>query len=85
MTQTFNAGGSEFNLNPNVPQFTEDNHLMSNASPARKEFSTIPVSDKQYTEDNRGTSMAGIRALAKAAKVGPKGSKQKVVPNTPRP
>jgi hypothetical protein len=83
MAQTFDAGESEFNLNPDVSQFNQDDHQMADAVPARKMFSTVPVSDKQYTEDNRGTSMAGIRAMAKAAKVGP--GLRKAVPKTPRP
>lgn len=71
MAQTYNAGGSEFNLNPNIPKFVQDDHEMADAEPKRKMFSSIPVSDEQYTEDNRGTSMAGIRSLARAAKTGP--------------
>jgi len=62
---------SEFNVNPNVSKFDQDDHEMEDALPRRKMFSSIPVSDQQYTDDNRGTSMAGIRALAKAAKTGP--------------
>lgn len=65
-----------------LSDITIDDHQMANATPARKMFSSTPVSDEQYTEDNRGTSMAGIRALARAAKVN---NLKKVVPNTPRP
>ncbi len=56
---------------------------MENATPARKMYSSVSVGDAQYTEDNRGTSMAGIRALAKAAKKN--NGLRKAVPNTPRP
>lgn len=73
---------SEYILNQNVAQFAQDDSLMVDAVPARKMFSSIPVSNEQYTRDNRGTSMAGIRALAKAAKVGP--GLRRAVPNTPR-
>lgn len=65
-----------------VADIVIDDHLMANATPARKMFSSTPVSDEQYTDDNRGTSLDAIRALAKAAKVGP--GLKKVVPNTPR-
>lgn len=81
--QTFNAGGSEFNLNPDVSNLNIDDHNMADATPARKMFSSTPVSDAQYTRDNRGTSMAGIRAMAKiAAKFN---GLRKAVPKTPRP
>lgn len=83
MAQTYNSGASEFNLNPNIPQFAVDDHLMADALPARKMFSSIPVSNEQYTEDNRGTSMSGIRALAKAA--AQNNGLRKAVPKTPRP
>lgn len=59
-----------------------DDREMANATPKRKMFSSIPVSQAQYTEDNRGTSMAGIRAMAKAAAVN--NGLRKAVPNTPR-
>lgn len=71
MAQTFNAGESEFNVNPNVAKLDIDDHEMEDALPKRKMFSSIPVSDAQYTRDNRGTSMAAIRSLARAAKTGP--------------
>lgn len=65
-----------------LADITIDNHQMANAVPARKMFSSTPVSDAQYTNDNRGTSMAGIRALAKAA--AQNNGLRKAVPKTPR-
>lgn len=59
------------------------NNLMADAVPARKMFSSRSVSDDQYTEDNRGTSMSGIRAMALAAKKN--NGLRKAVPKTPRP
>lgn len=56
---------------------------MADAVPARKMFSSVSVGDEQYTEDNRGTSMAGIRAMAKAAQKA--NGLRKAVPKTPRP
>ncbi len=55
----------------NVSRFSQDNHQMADALPARKMFSSIPVSDAQYTEDNRGTSMRVVKSLARAAMTGP--------------
>ena len=60
-----------------------DDSLMANAVPARKMFSSRPVSDAQYTEDNRGTSMASIRAMSKIAEEN--NGLRKAVPNTVRP
>ena len=62
---------------------TPYDNQMADAVPARKMFSAISVGDAQYTEDNRGTSMAGIRAMAKAAAKA--NGLRKVVPKTPRP
>lgn len=61
------TGPNDLSLSEHLPH----DNLMPNASPARKMYSANPVSNEQYTEDNRGTSMAGIRAMARAAKVGP--------------
>lgn len=61
---------SEYIDNQDVPVITIDDSPMQDASPTRKQFSSIPVSQSQYTEDNRGTSMAGIRAIAKYAREG---------------
>lgn len=71
----------EGNFYPNTLQ--PHNNPMANAVPARKMFSSRSVSDEQYTEDNRGTSMAGIRAMAKAAQKN--NGLRKAVPKTPRP
>lgn len=62
---------SKYMSNKNESRFTLDNHQMADAVPARKMFSSIPVSDAQYTEDNRGTSMRVVKSLARAAKTGP--------------
>ena len=60
---------SEFNLNPDVSQFDQDDHLMANASPARKMFSSSPVSPGvEVTVDNQGGNMTTVRSLAKAIK-----------------
>lgn len=61
------TGPNDLRLSEHLPH----NNPMPDATPARKMYSANPVSDKQYTEDNRGTSMAGVRAMARAAKVGP--------------
>lgn len=58
------------------------NNNMADAVPARKMYSSVSVSDAQYTRDNRGTSMAGIRAMAKAAAQA--NGLRKAVPKTPR-
>lgn len=55
---------------------------MPDATPSRKMYSSILVNDQQYTDDNRGTGMQDVKALAKARKVS---TLKKVVPNTPRP
>ena len=57
------TGPNDLRLSEHLPH---DNN-MPDAVPARKMYSAVPVSNEQYTEDNRGTSMAGIRAMAKAA------------------
>ncbi len=62
---------SSYIANKNVSRFSQDNHLMADAVPARKMFSSNPVSDQQYTDDNRGTSMRVVKSLARAAKTGP--------------
>lgn len=64
-------------------RLTPYNNTMADAVPARKMFSAISVGDEQYTNDNRGTSMAGIRAMAKAAAKA--NGLRKAVPKTPRP
>lgn len=65
---------------PNTLDVNDD--LMEDATPARKTFSSIPVGDQQYTDDNRGVGMQDVRALAKARKVS---TLRNTVPNTPRP
>lgn len=61
---------SEYVENNNEPVMVIDDSPMEDAVPARKMFSSTPVSGAQYTQDNRGTSMASIRAIAKYAKEG---------------
>lgn len=61
---------SEYTENKDVPVITIDDSPMEDALPTRKQFSSIPVGQAQYTEDNRGTSMAGITAIARYARDG---------------
>lgn len=55
-------------LEVSVSTHTVHDNDMANATPRRKMFSTIPVSNAQYTEDNQGGNMAMVRSLAKAIK-----------------
>lgn len=61
---------SEYVENNNVSTHEVNDDPMVDAVPTRRQFSSIPVSQAQYTNDNRGTSMAGIRAIAKYAREG---------------
>ncbi len=64
---------SQYNVNPNVSRFDQDDHLMTDASPARKMFSSSPVGEGyEVTQDNKTGGMRIIKKLAEAIKSGGK-------------
>lgn len=60
---------SEFNLNPDVALVDIDDHLMPNAYPPRKMFSSTPANNGEpVSKENRNGGMTMLRKLAAAIK-----------------